>query len=97
MILKVICPDGSLITQKLSYTEQELAEALCSNTRLIGLLRKLGALEGIYLGNKYIYTAEQVEEFLHDYRGYDLTNEYTIAEAVRQVRKTKRLTVVRDK
>jgi hypothetical protein len=87
MTLKIVTPDGTEVRQKLVFTEPELAEELHSNTRMIAQLRRLGAIEAIQLGNKFVYRAVDVEQFLEDFKGCDLSNEYTIAEAVRRIKK----------
>lgn len=75
-------------SEKLVYTTAELAEALSfrKQTARIDQLRRCGALTAIKKGTSYIFTREEVDKFLKDFNGYDLSNEKAIVQAVKEVR-----------
>lgn len=69
---------------KLVYTTSELAIELRMHEQKINQLRQLHALKGIKKGKEYIYTHEEVMEFLRKYNGKDISNEQKIMELVRK-------------
>lgn len=62
----------------LTYTTKQLAHELNVSRNKIDMLRKLGILTGMKNGKGYIYTHDEVQTFLHDYNGADISNEQTI-------------------
>ena len=56
----------------LVYTTEELADELHTHAHRINDLRRLGAIEGIKKGTGWIYSAEEVNRFLKEYKGADL-------------------------
>lgn len=66
----------------LTYTSEELAEALHTYPNKIVELRQAGAIVGIKKGTGYIFPAEEVARFLREYNGTDLSNKYQIQAAV---------------
>lgn len=70
-----------------TYTTKELAKLLNTHEDYINLLRKNGAIVGTKLGNKNVYSSEEIESFLKDYKGYELSNEAEIRNSVSEIYK----------
>lgn len=61
------------------YTVKEVAEILRTNTDYVHALRRNGLLKFIKLGH-YKVRAQELERFLQEYEGYDLTKPNEIKE-----------------
>ena len=61
------------------YTIREVADLLKTNTDYVHSLRKAGLLKCIKLGH-YKVRAEELERFLREYEGKDVTDPYHIKE-----------------
>ena len=72
-------------TNDLVFTTEETAELLKVNRKIIDSLRKTGCLNGIKLGKTFIFSAVEINRFLEHYEGADLSNEFTMQEARRNV------------
>lgn len=57
------------------YKTAELSNVLGIDRHLIGKLRKYGILQGVKIGKSYIYSEDEIKEFLKEYRGGDLSND----------------------
>lgn len=68
-----------------TYTTAEVATRLHTHRNMIDRLRRNGLLSGIKLGKGFIYSEEEVQRFLRNYAGLDLSNETTMIEARRTV------------
>jgi excisionase family DNA binding protein len=67
---------------ELTYTTEELAEGLHTSRNLIYILQSEGALVGIRKGKTYIYPAKEVDQFLADYTGLEISNKEAIQRSV---------------
>lgn len=67
---------------ELTLTTEELAAGLHTSRNLIYVLQNEGALVGIRKGKTYIYPAKEVEQFLTDYTGLDISNREAIKRSV---------------
>ncbi len=76
--------------RRLTYTTEQLAEELNTNRNLISILREEGAITGIKKGNGYIYTCSEVDQFLNDWVGMDMSNRETIRESMIEIERRKR-------
>lgn len=56
------------------YDTKELAQAWKISKARIGELRKYGLLGYIKVGRNYIHRKEDIDQFWHDYNGFDLSN-----------------------
>lgn len=66
-----------------TYTTKQLAKILnLSGTQKVDQLRKAGAIKGIKKGNGYIFTSNEINAFLNDFNGLDISNEETIKTSV---------------
>lgn len=61
-------------TNSLGYSTKDLAYALDTNEHKIHDLRKGGALKGIKMGKGWFYPRKEVERFLTNYTGLDISN-----------------------
>lgn len=68
-----------------TYTTAEVATMLHTHRNMIDRLRRNGLLSGIKLGKGFIYSEEEVQRFLRNYAGLDLSNETNMLEARRTV------------
>ena len=68
-----------------TYTTAEVANRLHTHRNMIDRLRRNGLLNGIKLGKGFIYSEEEVQRFLRNYAGLDLSNESNMLEARRTV------------
>ena len=68
-----------------TYTTAEVATRLHTHRNMIDRLRRNGLLNGIKLGKGFIYSEEEVQRFLRNYAGLDLSNESNMLEARRTV------------
>lgn len=68
-----------------TYTTAEVATRLHTHRNMIDRLRRNGLLSGIKLGKGFIYSEEEVQRFLRNYAGLDLSNETNMLEARRTV------------
>lgn len=68
-----------------TYTTAEVATRLHTHRNMIDRLRRNGLLNGIKLGKGFIYSEEEVQRFLRNYAGLDLSNETNMLEARRTV------------
>lgn len=68
-----------------TYTTAEVATRLHTHRNMIDRLRRNGLLNGIKLGKGFIYSEEEVQRFLRNYVGLDLSNESNMLEARRTV------------
>ena len=64
-----------------TYTTAEVATRLHTHRNMIDRLRRNGLLSGIKLGKGFIYSEEEVQRFLRNYAGLDLSNETNMLEA----------------
>lgn len=76
-------------TKMLTYTTKQLAEELHTDRNLIDVLRQEGALQGIKKGNGYIYSDDEVHEFLHRFTGFDISNRNAIKASLERIRNGK--------
>ncbi|MEG0564498.1 helix-turn-helix domain-containing protein [Anaerorhabdus sp.] len=83
-----VIPSETKQTEIKTYTTKELAKLLNTHDDHINLLRKNHAIAGILFGKKYIYSQKEVEIFLDKFKGYDLSNENEISNAVREQKKS---------
>lgn len=74
----------------LTYTTAQLAEELNTSRNLVDILRQEGALTGIKKGNGYIYTYTEIERFLEDWAGMDMSNRFAIRESMVEIERRKR-------
>lgn len=74
---------------KLAYSTEEVAYHLSTNPHRIHLLRECGALVGIKNGNKFIFSRKELDRFLEDFQGYDLSTETNVKLAVADIRRLK--------
>lgn len=74
----------------LTYTTQQLAEQLNTSRNLIDILRQEGALTGIKKGNGYIFTHTEIERFLDEWTGMDMSNRHAIRESMIEIERRKR-------
>ena len=72
----------SLKHQSLVYTTKELADELHTSSDKIDLLRRAGAIKGIKKGKGFIFTIEEVKDFLERFKGADLSNHESIKRAL---------------
>lgn len=70
---------------QLVFTTRELADQLKTHEARVGMWRQCGAIKGIKKGKEYIFSRSEVERFLEDYAGYDLSNEFKVKFAVHEV------------
>ena len=77
--------------KKMFYSTEELADELGVDNRKISWLRKYGLLRGVQIGKAYRYYVTDIEDFVHQYGDYDLSNEEKIemAGALQRVRRQK--------
>ena len=73
-------------TNDLVFTTEEVADLLKVNRKLIDSLRKTGILHGIKLGKSFIFSANEIDRFLKEYEGADLSNEFQM-EQERNIRR----------
>ena len=62
----------------LTYTTKQLAKELNVSRNKIDMLRKIGVLTGMKNGKGYIYPSDEIDSFLKNYKGADISNEGTI-------------------
>ena len=67
-------------TNDLVFTTEEVADLLKVNRKIIDSLRKTGILHGIKLGKGFIFSANEINRFLEDYEGADLSNEFQMTQ-----------------
>lgn len=77
-------------SDRLVYTSDELAEKLGTTEKKITEWRQAGAIRGIFKGKAYIYPKAEVERFLHDYLGKNLSNKAYTAASVALVNRKER-------
>ena len=70
-------------TNDLVFTTEETADLLKVNRKIIDSLRKTGVLNGIKLGKTFIFSAKEIDRFLEQYEGTDLSNEFQMEQARR--------------
>lgn len=56
------------------FTQEEAAEYLNTHSHKISELRQVGLLVGIKIGSTYNFSIEELERFVDNYQGYDLSN-----------------------
>jgi hypothetical protein len=83
--LKLVVLTKSQLIEKLTYTTHELAEAFHTHDNQISMWRQCKALKGIKKGKEYIYSKNEVDQFLEDFTGFDLSNENKTLKAVHEV------------
>ncbi|MFV0551484.1 MAG: hypothetical protein ACK5L6_06130 [Anaerorhabdus sp.] len=83
--LKLVVLTKSQLIEKLTYTTHELAEAFHTHDNQISMWRQCKALKGIKKGKEYIYSRKEIDIFLDDYAGCDLSNENKTLKAVHEV------------
>lgn len=74
---------------RLVYTSAELADKLRVTEKKITEWRQAGAIQGIFKGKAYIYPRAEVDRFLHDYLGRDLSNKFETEASVALVNRRK--------
>lgn len=74
----------------LTYTTAQLAAELNTSRNLIDILRQEGALVGIKKGNGYIYHYKEIERFLQEFAGMDMSNRHAIRESMIEIERRKR-------
>lgn len=72
-------------TNDRAYTTEEVAELLRTHRNMVDRLRKNGLINGIKLGKGFIYSASEIARFFDRYAGMDLSNEFAMKEARREV------------
>lgn len=68
-----------------------LSKLLCTNRQYLQHLQDTKILVGTRIGNKYVYSKEQILRFQKDYEGLDLSNVNKMKEAYQQVNCNKSL------
>lgn len=68
-----------------TYSNEEVQKILNTYGWKVDKLRKFGVLKGIQLGKKYVYPFKEIENFLIDYIGMDLSNDNSIKESIHKV------------
>ena len=63
---------------------EEAAQYLRTTTRKISLYRRYGLLKSGKLGKSYLYKKEWLDQFMHDWIGYDLSNESMVQLAIKR-------------
>jgi len=71
----------------LTYTTAQLAAELNTTRNLVDILRQEGALTGIKKGNGYIFTHAEIEQFLNEWIGLDMSNREAIRASVITIEK----------
>lgn len=74
----------------LTYTTAQLAAELNTSRNLIDILRQEGALIGIKKGNGYIFHYREIERFLQEFAGMDMSNRQAIRESMVEIERRKR-------
>lgn len=72
-------------TNDLVLTTEEVASALHTHRNMVDRLRRNGLINGIKLGKGFIFATTEIESFLKNYAGMDLSNEVAMQEARREI------------
>ena len=75
---------------KLTLTTSEVATHLNTSRNLIDILRQEGAITGIKKGNGYIYPVREIERFLTEWIGLDISNREAIRESIAIIERRKK-------
>lgn len=82
--LKSVVLTKSQLVEQLTYTTHELAEAFHTHDNQISMWRQCKALKGIKKGKEYIFSRKEIDKFLEDYAGCDLSNQNKTIKAVHE-------------
>ena len=66
-------------------TQEEVATLLKTSRQNISMLREVGILKAIKVGQRYLFSIEELQEFQLKYKGYDVGNRVKATEAYRIV------------
>lgn len=66
-------------------TQEEVAALLKTSRQNISMLRDVGILKAIKVGQKYLFSIEELQEFQLKYKGFDVGNKVKATEAYRIV------------
>ena len=66
-------------------TQEEVATLLKTSRQNISMLRDVGILKAIKVGQRYLFSIEELQEFQLKYEGFDVGNKVKALEAYRSV------------
>ena len=66
-------------------TQEEVATLLKTSRQNISMLREVGILKAIKVGQRYLFSIEELQEFQLKYKGYDVGNRVKALKAYKSV------------
>lgn len=73
------------------FTQSEVAKLLNCNKDNITMLREVGVLKAIKTGRNYMYPKQELERFINEYVGLDVSNRANAASSLAYVENKKHL------
>ena len=74
---------------RITLTTKEVAEQLCTSRNMVDTLRQEGAIIGIKKGNGYIFHYKEIERFVEEFTGLDMSNREAIRQSLNEIRRRK--------
>lgn len=72
-------------------TQSEVAKVLNCNKDTVTMLRENGLIKAIKTGRNYMYSQKEMQRFMDDYAGLDISSLNKAIEAYNEVQNKKRL------